>query len=56
MYFHPLEVVGRGSETQFQTGDNFQLYNLAPKKLPGVARLEMTIMPMTSEVQFSTPI
>ena len=54
MYFHPLEGVGRGSETQFQTGDNFNC--IICKKLTRVARLEITIMPMTSEVQFSTPI
>ena len=27
--FHPLEVVGRGSETQHQVGENFKQITLA---------------------------
>ena len=37
-YFHPLEVVGRGSDTQLQVGEKkiqkrFKLYNMAVKGL-----------------------
>ena len=28
-YFHPLEVVGRGSEPQLQVGENLKLFNSA---------------------------
>ena len=31
--FHPLEVVGRGSGTQLQAGENLNKYNLAGKGL-----------------------
>ena len=31
--FHPLEVMGRGSETQLQVGENFKKDNLAGKWL-----------------------
>ena len=31
--FHPLEVVGRGSETQLQVGENLNWYKLAGKRL-----------------------
>ena len=27
--FHPLEVVGRGSETQLQVGEKIKFYNFA---------------------------
>ena len=27
--FHPVEVVGRGSDTQLQVGENLKLFNLA---------------------------
>ena len=29
LFFYPFEVVGRGSETQLQMGEKFQLYNVA---------------------------
>ena len=31
--FHPLEVVGRGSETQLQVGENVYIGNVANKEL-----------------------
>ena len=30
--FHPLEVVGRGSETQLQVGEKIKSYKLALKR------------------------
>ena len=32
-YFHPLEVVGRGSDAQLQVGENSKLFNSALSEL-----------------------
>ena len=34
--FHPLEVVGRGSETQLQVGENYISKVTPPELMPGV--------------------
>ena len=49
--FNPLGVVGRGSETQFQVGKNFD--NLAPKGLVLHAKKEIFTFPVQETVIIS---
>ena len=45
--FHPLEVVGRGSETQLQAGGNINKIYLAEK---GLTRLNVTTSSLNRNV------
>ena len=44
--FHPIEVVGRDSESQLQVGENFYLYNLVLQGLTPLTVQNRSLIPV----------